>query len=74
MGVAKFNFRGKSFLTTIIDMPFSVSPVIAGLMLVLIFGSQGWIGSWLMEHDIKILCRSCHCFSNNLYYCSFCCT
>ena len=53
--VAKFNFRGKSFLTSIIDTPFSVSPVIAGLMLVLIFGSQGWIGSWLIEHDIKIL-------------------
>lgn len=53
--VAKFNFRGKSILTTLIDMPFSVSPVIAGLMLVLIFGTQGWMGSWLMEHDIKIL-------------------
>lgn len=53
--VAKFNFRGKSILTTIIDMPFSVSPVIAGLMLVLIFGTQGWFGSWLMDHDIKVL-------------------
>ena len=53
--VAKFNFRGKSILTTIIDMPFSVSPVIAGLMLVLIFGTQGWFGGWLMDHDIKIL-------------------
>lgn len=53
--VAKFNFRGKSILTTIIDMPFSVSPVIAGLMLVLIFGMQGWFGSWLMDNDIKIL-------------------
>lgn len=53
--VAKFNFRGKSILTTLIDMPFSVSPVIAGLMLVLIFGTQGWMGGWLMEHDIKIL-------------------
>lgn len=53
--VAKFEFRGKSILTTIIDMPFSVSPVIAGLMLVLIFGSQGWIGEWLLDHDIKIL-------------------
>ena len=52
--VAKFNFRGKSILTTIIDMPFSVSPVIAGLMLVLIFGTQGWFGSWLMDNDIKI--------------------
>ena len=53
--VAKFNFRGKSILTTIIDMPFSVSPVIAGLMLVLIFGTQGWFGDWLQDHDIKIL-------------------
>ena len=53
--VAKFNFRGKAILTTIIDTPFSVSPVIAGLMLVLIFGSQGWFGGWLMDNDIKIL-------------------
>ncbi|AOA57684.1 sulfate ABC transporter permease subunit CysW [Acinetobacter larvae] len=53
--VAKYQFRGKAILTTIIDMPFSVSPVIAGLMLVLIFGSQGWLGGWLMDHDIKIL-------------------
>lgn len=53
--VAKFQFRGKAILTTIIDMPFSVSPVIAGLMLVLIFGSQGWVGGWLMDHDVKIL-------------------
>ncbi|MBL2056851.1 ABC transporter permease subunit, partial [Klebsiella pneumoniae] len=47
--------KGKAILTTIIDMPFSVSPVIAGLMIVLIFGAQGWLGGWLMEHDIKIL-------------------
>ena len=53
--VAKFNFRGKSILTTIIDMPFSVSPVIAGLMLVLMFGTQGWFGGWLMDNDIIIL-------------------
>ncbi|MCK4101428.1 sulfate ABC transporter permease subunit CysW [Acinetobacter radioresistens] len=53
--VAKFNFRGKSILTTIIDLPFSVSPVIAGMMLVLIFGSQGWLGEWLIDNDIKIL-------------------
>jgi sulfate transport system permease protein len=53
--VAKFQFRGKTILTTIIDMPFSVSPVIAGLMLVLIFGTQGWAGEWLLDHDIKIL-------------------
>ena len=52
--VSKFQFKGKAILTTIIDMPFSVSPVIAGLMIVLIFGAQGWLG-WLMEHDIKIL-------------------
>ncbi|EOR06910.1 sulfate ABC transporter permease subunit CysW [Acinetobacter tandoii] len=53
--IAKFNFRGKSILTTLIDLPFSVSPVIAGLMLALIFGTQGWIGNWLLDHDIKIL-------------------
>lgn len=53
--VAKFNFRGKSILTTLIDLPFSVSPIIAGLMLVLIFGTQGWMGNWLLDHDIKIL-------------------
>lgn len=53
--VAKFKFRGKSFLTTLIDLPFSVSPVIAGLMLVLMFGTQGWWGTWLQDHDIKIL-------------------
>ncbi|MEB3766614.1 sulfate ABC transporter permease subunit CysW [Acinetobacter sp. MD2] len=53
--IAKFSFKGKSFLTTLIDLPFSVSPVIAGLMLVLVFGTQGWFGSWLLDHDIKIL-------------------
>ncbi len=53
--VAKFNFRGKSILTTIIDLPFSVSPVIAGMMIVLIFGTQGWFGEWFLDHDIKIL-------------------
>ncbi|MFT4020606.1 MAG: sulfate ABC transporter permease subunit CysW [Acinetobacter sp.] len=53
--VSKFNFKGKSILTTIIDMPFSVSPVIAGLMLVLIFGTQGWFGEWLIDHNLKIL-------------------
>ncbi|MCL9674927.1 sulfate ABC transporter permease subunit CysW [Acinetobacter sp. ACZLY 512] len=53
--VAKFQFAGKSILTTLIDLPFSVSPVIAGLMLVLIFGMQGWFGPWFMDHDIKIL-------------------
>jgi sulfate transport system permease protein len=53
--VAKFEFRGKSILLTLIDLPFSVSPVIAGLIYVLLFGAQGWFGEWLMEHDIKIL-------------------
>ncbi|WP_288418654.1 sulfate ABC transporter permease subunit CysW [uncultured Acinetobacter sp.] len=53
--VAKFQFAGKSILTTLIDLPFSVSPVIAGLMLVLIFGMQGWFGPWFMDHDIKVL-------------------
>lgn len=53
--VAKFKFRGKSILSTLIDLPFSVSPVIAGLMLVLVFGSRGWFGEWLGDHDIKIL-------------------
>lgn len=53
--VAKFQFRGKSLLTTLIDLPFSVSPVIAGLMLVLIFGTQGWFGESLRDHDIQVL-------------------
>lgn len=53
--IAKFEFRGKSVLLTLIDLPFSVSPVIAGLIYVLLFGAEGWFGPWLMEHDIKIL-------------------
>ena len=53
--IAKFQFRGKHFLTTLIDLPFSVSPVIAGLIFVLLFGAQGWFGPWLAEHDIKII-------------------
>jgi sulfate transport system permease protein len=53
--IAKFEFRGKSFLITLIDLPFSVSPVISGLIYVLLFGAQGWFGPWLQEHDIKIL-------------------
>ncbi|TMS58897.1 sulfate ABC transporter permease subunit CysW [Imbroritus primus] len=53
--VAKFEFRGKQVLTTLIDLPFSVSPVISGLIYVLIFGAQGWVGQWLIEHDIKII-------------------
>jgi sulfate transport system permease protein len=53
--IAKFDFRGKSILLTLIDLPFSVSPVISGLIYVLLFGAQGWFGPWLMDHDIKIL-------------------
>jgi sulfate transport system permease protein len=53
--IAKFHFRGKSFLITLIDLPFSVSPVISGLVYVLLFGLQGWLGPWLSAHDIKII-------------------
>ena len=53
--IAKFNFRGKSLLITLIDLPFSVSPVVAGLMLVMLFGLQGYFGKWLDAHDIHIL-------------------
>jgi sulfate/thiosulfate transport system permease protein len=53
--IAKFEFRGKSILLTLIDLPFSVSPVISGLIYVLLFGLQGYFGPWLREHDIKIL-------------------
>ncbi len=53
--IAKFEFRGKQFLITLIDLPFSVSPVIAGLVWVLIFGAQGWIGPWAAEDDLKIV-------------------
>jgi sulfate transport system permease protein len=53
--IAKFEFRGKSILLTLIDLPFSVSPVVSGLIYVLLFGAQGWLGPWLAEHDIKIL-------------------
>lgn len=53
--IARFDFRGKSLLTTLIDLPFSVSPVIAGLIYVLIFGAKGWLGPWLSEHDIKVI-------------------
>ena len=53
--IAKFDFLGKGLLTTLIDLPFSVSPVVAGLIYVLIFGAQGWLGPWLFEHDIKIV-------------------
>lgn len=53
--VAKFNFPGKNLLITFIDLPFSVSPVVAGLIYVLVFGLQGWFGHWLHDHDIKII-------------------
>ena len=53
--VAKYDFRGKQILLTLIDLPFSVSPVIAGLIYVLIFGAQGWFGEWLRDHDIRVI-------------------
>ena len=53
--IAKFDFRGKNLLLTLIDLPFSVSPVIAGLIYVLVFGLQGWFGEWLRDHDLKII-------------------
>ena len=53
--IAKFEFPGKVFLITLIDLPFSVSPVISGLVFVLLFGAQGYFGAWLIAHDIKIL-------------------
>jgi len=53
--IAKFDFRGKSLLLTLIDLPFSVSPDIAGLIYVLVFGLQGWFGEWLMAHDLKVI-------------------
>ena len=53
--IAKFEFKGKALLTTLVDLPFSVSPVVAGLIYVLVFGAQGWLGPWLQAHDIKII-------------------
>ena len=53
--IAKFDFSGKSLLITLIDLPFSVSPVVSGLIYVLMFGMQGWFGGWLAEHDIKLI-------------------
>ena len=53
--IAKFDFRGKQVLITLIDLPFSVSPVIAGLVFVLLFGAQGWFGPWLRDNDIQIV-------------------
>jgi len=53
--ITRFDFRGKRLLTTLIDLPFAVSPVVAGLIFVQLFGRQGWFGPWLFEHDIKII-------------------
>jgi sulfate/thiosulfate transport system permease protein len=53
--IAKFDFRGKSLLITLIDLPFAVSPVVAGLVFILLFGAQGTFGPWLAEHDLKII-------------------
>ncbi|HEV8312274.1 MAG TPA: sulfate ABC transporter permease subunit CysW [Burkholderiaceae bacterium] len=53
--IAKFDFRGKNVLLTLIDLPFSVSPVISGLIYVLVFGLQGWFGEWLRDHDLKVI-------------------
>jgi sulfate transport system permease protein len=53
--VTKFDFPGKSLFVTLIDLPFSVSPVVAGLIYVLLFGAQGWLGPWLLENDIRII-------------------
>jgi sulfate transport system permease protein len=53
--IAKFDFRGKNILLTLIDLPFSISPVISGMIYVLVFGAQGWFGSWFSDHDVKII-------------------
>jgi len=53
--VSKFDFRGKSVLLTLIDLPFSISPVVAGLVYVLLFGAQGWFGPWLVDHGVRII-------------------
>lgn len=53
--ITKYDFRGKAILVTLIDIPFSVSPVVSGLIYVLVFGLQGWLGPWLIDHDIHIL-------------------
>src|SRR4030095_17107649 len=53
--IAKFEFRGKSFLITLIDLPLAISPVISGMVYVLMFGLQGWFGVWLQDHDISII-------------------
>jgi sulfate transport system permease protein len=53
--IAKFEFKGKALLLTLIDLPFSISPVVSGLVWVLLFGAQGWFGEWLTDHDVKII-------------------
>jgi sulfate ABC transporter permease protein CysW len=53
--IAKFEFKGKSLLITLIDLPFAISPVIAGLVFVMLFGSHGWFGPWLQDHDIQVI-------------------
>ena len=53
--ITRFDFRGKQLLITLIDLPFSVSPVVAGLIYVLVFSSHGWVGPWLLAHDIKVI-------------------
>ncbi|WP_200176441.1 sulfate ABC transporter permease subunit CysW [Ectothiorhodospira shaposhnikovii] len=53
--IAKFEFRGKSVLITLIDLPFAISPVVVGLIFVILLGSQGWLGPWLAEHDLRII-------------------
>ncbi len=53
--IAKFQFAGKNLLVTLIDLPFSVSPVVSGLVFVLLFGAQGWFGGWLAAHHVKVL-------------------
>jgi len=53
--ISKFQFRGKNLLITLIDLPFAVSPVISGMIFVLLFGAHGWVGPWLADHDIKII-------------------
>jgi len=53
--IAKFRFPGRQLLTTLIDLPFAVSPVIAGLVFVLLFGRRGWFGGWLADHDVQVI-------------------
>ncbi len=53
--ITKFQFRGKSLLITLIDLPFAVSPIVSGLIYVLVFGMQGWVGAWLSEHNIQVI-------------------